>query len=100
MGTFTKHKNCKLHMQNIMPTMRTIRNTHKKETYHDPNLGLTTKARAWKGAGWECNSGVTFTLMGVIILVLGLQPKQRHGKMWADNATLESHSHSRECGRV
>ncbi len=28
---------------------------------HDPNLGLTTKARAWKGASWGCNLGVTFT---------------------------------------
>ncbi len=28
---------------------------------HDPNLGLVTKARAWKGAGWTCNLGITFT---------------------------------------
>jgi hypothetical protein len=29
----------------------------------NPSLGLATKARAWKGAGWKCNSGVTFTLL-------------------------------------
>lgn len=33
-----------------------------KVVCHDPNLGLTTKGRAWKGVGWECNLGVTFTL--------------------------------------
>jgi hypothetical protein len=31
--------------------------------YHDLNLGLITKARAWKGAGQECHSIVTFTLL-------------------------------------
>jgi len=34
-----------------MPIIRTVRDTHNKETFHDPSLGLTTKARAWKGAG-------------------------------------------------
>jgi hypothetical protein len=29
---------------------------------HDPNLGLMTKTKAWKGAGRECNLGVTFAL--------------------------------------
>jgi hypothetical protein len=33
--------------------------------YHDPNLGLATKAKAWKGAGRECNLGITFALLGV-----------------------------------
>ncbi len=28
---------------------------------HDPSFGLTTKARAWKGAGRKCNLGITFT---------------------------------------
>jgi len=37
----------------------------KKRIYHDPNLGLATKARAWKGADQECNSRVTLTLPGV-----------------------------------
>jgi hypothetical protein len=32
---------------------------------HDLSLGLMTKAKAWKGAGQECNLGVTFTLSGV-----------------------------------
>jgi hypothetical protein len=36
----------------------------------------------------------------IMTLTLGLQPKQRHGKLWVKNATWESHSHSRECGRV
>jgi len=30
---------------------------------HDPNLGLATKARAWKGASRGCNLGVAFTPM-------------------------------------
>jgi hypothetical protein len=29
---------------------------------HDPSLGFTTKTRALKGVGWECNLGITFTL--------------------------------------
>ncbi len=32
---------------------------------HDPNFSLTTKIRAWKGVGRECNLGVTPTLPGV-----------------------------------
>jgi hypothetical protein len=34
---------------------------------HDPSLGLglTTKARAWKGVDWECNPRITFTLLGM-----------------------------------
>jgi hypothetical protein len=32
---------------------------------HDPSLGLMTKARAWKGVGWEFNLGITFTLLGM-----------------------------------
>jgi hypothetical protein len=35
------------------------------EQCHNPNLGLVTKARTWKGAGQECNPRVTFTLIGV-----------------------------------
>jgi len=31
----------------------------------DPNFGLTTKARAWKGAGRECNLEVTFIVLGL-----------------------------------
>jgi len=36
-----------------------------KRYYHNPSLGFVTKARACKGAGQECNMGVTFTLLGV-----------------------------------
>ncbi len=28
---------------------------------HDPSFGFMTKARAWKGAGKECNMIITFT---------------------------------------
>jgi hypothetical protein len=83
-----------------MPTTIMIRDTHNKETYHDPSLGFMTKAKVWKGSSWECNLGVTFTFLGVIILVLGLQPKQGHGKVQVESATQKSHSHSRECARV
>jgi hypothetical protein len=31
-----------------------------QESYHDFNLGLATKARAWKGVNRECNLGITF----------------------------------------
>ncbi len=27
---------------------------------HNPNLGLATKVKAWKGVGQECNAIVTF----------------------------------------
>ncbi len=30
---------------------------YKHLNYHDFNLGFTTKARAWKGVGRECNPG-------------------------------------------
>jgi hypothetical protein len=30
-----------------------------------PSLGLTIKAKAWKGVGRECNPRITFTLLGV-----------------------------------
>ncbi len=33
---------------------------------HNPNLGLTTKARALKGAGQKCNPIVTFTFLIVL----------------------------------
>jgi hypothetical protein len=33
--------------------------------YHDPSLGLVTKAKAWKGACQKCNLGVTFALLGM-----------------------------------
>jgi hypothetical protein len=33
--------------------------------YHDFNFGFATKAKAWKGAGWECDLGVTFALLKV-----------------------------------
>jgi hypothetical protein len=32
---------------------------------HNPNFGLATKARTWKGASRECNLGVTFMLLRV-----------------------------------
>jgi hypothetical protein len=32
---------------------------------HDPDFGLVTKARAWKGASLECNPGITFILPGM-----------------------------------
>jgi len=32
---------------------------------HDPNLGLATKARAWKGVSQKSNKGITFTFLGV-----------------------------------
>jgi len=35
-----------------------------------------------------------------MILTLGLQRKQGHGKVWAKSATWESHSHFRECENV
>jgi len=37
--------------------------TTKEQNCHDPNLGLMTKARAWKGAGQKCTQEVTFTLL-------------------------------------
>jgi hypothetical protein len=37
----------------------------KKNTYHDPNFRLMTKARAWKDMGWKCNPRVTFTLLAM-----------------------------------
>jgi len=33
----------------------------------------------------------------VTTLALGLQPKQKHGKVWVESATQESHFHSQEC---
>jgi hypothetical protein len=30
-------------------------------------------------------------------LILGSQPRQRHGKVWAESTTWESHLHSQEC---
>jgi hypothetical protein len=33
--------------------------------YHDFNFGLTTKAKARKGAGWECDPRITFTFLRV-----------------------------------
>jgi hypothetical protein len=35
-----------------------------------------------------------FPSCNVMTLTLGLQPKQRHGKVWAENAAWESHLHS------
>jgi hypothetical protein len=32
---------------------------------HDPNLGLVTKAKTWKGAGQKCNPRITFALLEV-----------------------------------
>jgi hypothetical protein len=32
---------------------------------HNLSFGLATKAKEWKGEGWECNLGVTFTLLKV-----------------------------------
>jgi hypothetical protein len=32
---------------------------------HNPKLELVTKVKAWKGAYWECNPWITFTLLGV-----------------------------------
>jgi hypothetical protein len=43
-----------------------------------------------------CISTITCTFV-VMTLVLGSWPMQRHGKVWAKNATQESHFHSREC---
>jgi hypothetical protein len=33
----------------------------------------------------------------VMTLTLGLKPRQGHGKVKAESATWESHSHSRKC---
>jgi hypothetical protein len=33
----------------------------------------------------------------VTTLALGLQPRQKHGKVWVESATQESYFHSREC---
>jgi hypothetical protein len=44
----------------IMNTLASKWECHVK--CHDLNLEIATKAKAWKGAGWECNLGVTFTL--------------------------------------
>jgi hypothetical protein len=33
--------------------------------YHNPNLGLITKAKAWKGAGQKCKPRVTFAFLGM-----------------------------------
>jgi len=38
--------------------------------------------------------------LNVMTLTLGSQSKQGHGKVLADNVTLESHSHSWECQKV
>jgi hypothetical protein len=50
--------------------------THNKETYHDVSLRFTTKAKAWKGVSWECNSKITFTLPNVTTLILGAWPSK------------------------
>jgi hypothetical protein len=43
-----------------------------------------------------------FNQMGhlVMTLTLGSRPKQMHGKVWAENAIWESHTHSQECEGV
>jgi hypothetical protein len=41
---------------------------------HDPNLGLATKAKAWKSAGQECNLKITFALPRVWVRVWGNEP--------------------------
>jgi hypothetical protein len=38
--------------------------------------------------------------LDVTTLSLGLLSKQGHGRVWAESATRESHSHSQECERV
>jgi hypothetical protein len=38
---------------------------HTPKCYNS-NFGLATKVRAWKSAGWKCNLGITFTLLGVL----------------------------------
>ncbi len=43
-----------------------INNLHINDYFcHDLNLGLATKAKAWKGANQECNSRATFAFLGV-----------------------------------
>jgi len=45
-------------------------------------------------------STLAFYIPNVTTLALGLRPMQEHGKVWAENATQESHSHServKEC---
>jgi len=32
---------------------------------HDPSIGFAIKANASKGAGWKCNLGVAFALLGM-----------------------------------
>jgi hypothetical protein len=40
------------------------------------------------------------TFFFVMTLTLDLRPRQRHSKVHAENATQESHSHSRKCEKV
>jgi hypothetical protein len=46
-----------------------------------------------------CKRMVVFKCL-VMTLALGSRSKQGHRKVWAKNATQESHSHSQECKRV
>jgi hypothetical protein len=50
-------------MANKMDSIAIVgwRSKKEKTNCHNPNLGLVTKVRAWKGVGRECNPKVTFT---------------------------------------
>ncbi len=48
--------------------------------YHNPNLRLTTKARACEGVGQEGNMGVTFHALGSARKCEGMNP---HTPKWA-----------------
>jgi hypothetical protein len=47
----------------IKDTKRKIIQKKSEVACHDPSFGFTTKRKAWKGAGRECNPRVTFTFL-------------------------------------
>jgi hypothetical protein len=50
----------------FLNVMRKLTSFYSGGEYHDLNLGLMTKARAWKNASRKCNRGITLTLSGVL----------------------------------
>jgi hypothetical protein len=54
--------------------------SHKtKSIFHNPNLGLVSKARACESAGQEWNQGVTLHALGSVVECEGMNP---HTPKW------------------
>ncbi len=51
----------------------------------------------WSIRNCYCSYHINFS---VTTLALGSRPRQRHGKVWVDNAPWVSHSHGWKCKRV